>query len=296
MRKAINTQIVSRLSDSLIIIGLQRYDFFFIRQAFFTLFLYHKSQIMSTFAADLQVKRRKIESCMQSKLSLSRHTLYIIAAALLLSISCKNDETYAEQKEKERNAISHFVSSDITIRDREGNPLIYVGRMNVISEDQFKAQNEMTDITKNEYVMFGNSGVYMQIVREGVGNRLEPGQSKQVIARYTEFNILRDSVQSSNETLYYNTTPDIIDISNTYGTYTASFNIDDGGGAMYRLYGSTSVPKGWLVPFDYIRLGRQCSEQQVAKVRLIVPHSQGHSDASSNVYPCFYEITFQEMR
>ena len=43
MRKAINTQIVSRLNDSLIIIGLQRYDFFFIPQAFFTLFLFCKS-------------------------------------------------------------------------------------------------------------------------------------------------------------------------------------------------------------------------------------------------------------
>ena len=145
-------------------------------------------------------------------------------------------------------------------------------------------------------MVFGNSGVYMQIRREGVGNRLEPGQSKQVIARYTEFNILRDSLQSSNETLYYNTTPDIIDISNTYGTFTASFNIDDGGGAMYRTYGSTSVPAGWLIPFTYIRLGRQVSDEQIAKVRLIIPHSQGQSDASSNVYPCFYEISFQEMR
>ena len=220
----------------------------------------------------------------------------IVAAALLVTASCKNDETYAEQKEKERNAISHFVNSDITIRDREGTPLIYVGRMNVISEEQFNAQGNTTDFSKNEYVMFGNSGVYMQIVREGVGNRLESGQSKQVIARYTEFNILRDSVQSSNETLYFNTTPDIIDISNSYGTFTASFNIDNGGGAMYRLYGSTSVPNGWLVPFNYIRLGRQTSEEQIAKVRLIVPHSQGHSDASSNVYPCFYEISFQEVR
>ena len=43
MEKAINTQNVSRLYDSLIIIGLQRYDFFFIPQAFFTLFLFCKS-------------------------------------------------------------------------------------------------------------------------------------------------------------------------------------------------------------------------------------------------------------
>ncbi|MBR1754947.1 MAG: DUF4827 domain-containing protein [Bacteroidaceae bacterium] len=231
---------------------------------------------------------------MYSKLHLIPYTLFI--AITLAMTSCKKDETYAEQKEKERNAISNFINRDMTIYDRDGNALLYVGRINVISEDQFEGQGNMTDVSKNEYVMFGNSGVYMQIVREGVGERLEPGQSKQVIARYTEFNILRDSLQSSSETLYYSTAPDIIDISNTYGTFTASFNTDNGGGAMYRTYGSTSVPPGWLVPFTYIRIGRQTTAEQIAKVRIIVPHSQGHSDAMSNVYPCFYEISFQEMR
>lgn len=231
---------------------------------------------------------------MRSKLTLIPYLVFI--AISLAVTSCKKDETYAEQKEKERNAISNFINRDVTIYDRDGNALLYVGRINVISEDQFEGQGNMTDVSKNEYVMFGNSGVYMQIVREGVGERLESGQSKQVIARYTEFNILRDSLQSSSETLYYSTAPDIIDISNTYGTFTASFNTDNGGGAMYRTYGSTSVPPGWLVPFTYIRIGRQTTAEQIAKVRLIVPHSQGHSDATSNVYPCFYEISFQEMR
>lgn len=233
---------------------------------------------------------------MRSKFFTLHTSLFTLIVVLLTAASCKKDLTYAEQKEKERDAINRFVSRDITIRDHDGNDLIYVGRINVISEDQFTNQGNTTDVSKNEYVMFGNSGVYMQIVREGVGNRLESGDSKQVIARYTEFNILADTVQSSNETLYYSTTPDIIDISNFYGTFTASFNTDNGGGAMYRRYASTSVPAGWLVPFTYIRIGRQVSEEQIAKVRLIVPHSQGQSDASSNVYPCFYEITFQETR
>ena len=227
------------------------------------------------------------------------HLMYYIAASvavLLTAASCKKDMTYAEMKEKERDAISRFISRDVTIRDHDGNELIHVGRINTISEDQFKAQGETTNVERNEYVMFGNSGVYMQIVREGVGDRLESGDSRQVIARYTEFNILADTVQSSNETLYYNTTPDIIDIANAYGTFTASFNTSNGGGAMYRRYGSTSVPAGWLVPFTYVRLGRQTSDEQIAKVRIIVPHSQGQSDASSNVYPCFYQISFQVTR
>lgn len=223
------------------------------------------------------------------------HLIYIMAAAALLATSCKKDLTYAELKEKERDAINKFISRDVTIRDHDGNDLIYVGRINTISDDQFVEQGCTTNVEKNEYVLFSN-GVYMQIRREGVGNRLESGESKQVIARYTEFNIMADTVQTSNETLYYSTTPDIIDISNSYGTFTASFNTDNGGGAMYRRYGSTSVPGGWLMPFSYIRIGRQTSEEQISQVRLIVPHAQGQSDASSNVYPCFYQITFQEAR
>ncbi len=218
-----------------------------------------------------------------------------MAAAALLATSCKKDLTYAELKEKERDAINNFISRDVTIRDHDGNDLIYVGRVNTISDDQFVEQGCTTNVEKNEYVLFSN-GVYMQIRREGVGNRLESGESKQVIARYTEFNIMADTVQTSNETLYYSTTPDIIDISNSYGTFTASFNTENGGGAMYRRYGSTSVPAGWLMPFSYIRIGRQTSEEQISQVRLIVPHAQGQSDASSNVYPCFYQITFQEAR
>ena len=190
------------------------------------------------------------------------HLIYYIAASvavLLTAASCKKDMTYAEMKEKERDAISRFISRDVTIRDHDGNELIHVGRINTISEEQFKAQGETTNVERNEYVMFG-------------------------------------TVQSSNETLYYNTTPDIIDIANAYGTFTASFNTSNGGGAMYRRYGSTSVPAGWLIPFTYVRLGRQISDEQIAKVRIIVPHSQGQSDASSNVYPCFYQISFQETR
>ena len=57
------------------------------------------------------------------------------------------------------------------------------------------------------------------------------------------------------------------------------------------------VPNGWIIPLQYVKVGRQTSaDSGIAKVRLIVPHSQGQSDATSNVYPCFYELTYQEMR
>ncbi len=221
----------------------------------------------------------------------------MLAAIICLSaVSCSKNETYAEQKEKERKAIANFLSRDISITNSVGDTLIHVGRINVITEEQFLKQDSMTDVEKNEYVLFGGTGVYMQIVRKGVGPKLESGQSKRIIARYTEFNILADSVLTSNDVLYFSTTPDILDVTNSYGTFTASFNIENGGGAMYRAYQSTEVPSGWLIPFTYIHIGRQTSAEGISKVRLIIPHTQGQSQARSSVYPCFYEIRYQEMR
>lgn len=233
-----------------------------------------------------------------------------IAALLLVgavTTACSSDETYAEKKEKERNAISSFITRDMAIVT-DGDTAAYVGNIDVITEEQFIAQDSVTRIEyhfdrtgrmvydRNEYVLFGN-GVYMQIVRPGVGEKLLPGQSKRVIARYLEYNILADTLQTRNDILYFSTSPDIIDITNSYGTFTASFNTSNGGGAMYRFYNTTSVPAGWLMPFTYIHLGRQINEDdEISKVRLIVPHSQGHSQANQNVYPCFYQITFQQMR
>ena len=59
---------------------------------------------------------------------------------------------------------------------------------------------------------------------------------------------------------------------------------------------NATVPNGWLTPLSFVRIGRQTSDEGIAKVRLILPHSEGQSDATTNVYPCFYEISYQEMR
>lgn len=217
-------------------------------------------------------------------------------AALLLP-SCNKGETYAEQKAKERKAINAFLGRDVAITTSDGDTAVHVGHINVISESQFYRQDSLTDVSRNEYVLFSGTGVYLQIVRQGAGERLQHGQTKRVIARYLEYNILTDSIQSRSDVLYYSTTPDIIDISNNYGTFTASFNTENGGGAFYRIYNSAAVPNGWLVPFTFIRIGRQVNaDDKIAKVRMIVPHSQGQANAQQGVYPCFYEISFQEMR
>ena len=61
---------------------------------------------------------------------------------------------------------------------------------------------------------------------------------------------------------------------------------------MYSIYGTTSVPSGWLIPLTYVKPSRTTSSEKVARVRLIVPHGQGTSQASQYVYPCYYEITY----
>jgi hypothetical protein len=62
---------------------------------------------------------------------------------------------------------------------------------------------------------------------------------------------------------------------------------------MFSSYGA-SVPSGWLVPFNYINVGRQTNpDDEIAMVKLIVPHTQGQAYASSSVYPCYYVITYQ---
>ncbi len=232
---------------------------------------------------------------------MKNHTFVIALCALALSAltfsSCKDEETYADQKKKERDAISAFLGRGVQIKDDTGKTICDVGVINAISEEQFNTQGCVTDLTRNEYVLFASSGVYMQIVRKGVGNMMESGDQKRLICRFIEFNILGDSLQLTSEVPYWHTNPDIIDVKNTSGTFSATFNTTvNSGGAMYSAYSSTSVPNGWLVPLSYIKVGRQSTEEQIAKVRLIVPHSEGQTNATSAVYPCFYQITFQEMR
>ncbi|MEE1089047.1 MAG: DUF4827 family protein, partial [Bacteroidaceae bacterium] len=76
--------------------------------------------------------------------------------------SCDEDETYADQKEKERKAIAGFLSRNLTLLDAQGDTLLSTGKIKVITEQQFLAQDSVTNLDENEYVLFTNTGVYMQ--------------------------------------------------------------------------------------------------------------------------------------
>ncbi len=199
---------------------------------------------------------------------------FLLMTLAVVVSSCNNYETYGDKKEKERNAISKFISDH---------------NITVISEDQFNQQGKKTDVSKNEYVKFDRNGVYMQIVRQGCGSDLADGGQATLVCRYAETNIFADTIQSYNNTPAYAATPDRMFISRATSVYSAQF-LD---GMMMNTYGAT-VPAGWLVPMPYIKIGHPTSEtEECSRVRLIVPHTQGHAYSSSNVIPYFYEITYE---
>ena len=199
---------------------------------------------------------------------------YILILIVVVLTSCNDYETYGDKKEKERNAISKFIADS---------------SFTVISEDEFVKNGYKTDLERREFVKLDKSGVYMQIMRQGCGDGIKDGESVTLDCRYTEYDILNDSTMTFNTTVAYASTPDRMAVTRSSGTFTASFI----SGRMASVY-STSCPAGWLVPLTYIKVGRpQSMDDDCAKVRLIIPHTQGHVYSSSNVTPYFYTITFQ---
>lgn len=196
--------------------------------------------------------------------------IYIVLALLSAVVwcSCEDYETYAEQKEKEKNHIYDFI-------DEQG--------IKVIDMETFEANGQVTDTAKNEFVLFEDKGVYMQIVRKGEGEMMESGDRGVFMARYLEYNIADGDTISGN---LYASTPDKFTCERKGDTFSASFT----QGYMLSIYGSAAVPKGWLLPFSYITPGRP--NDKAAKVRLIVPHGEGTSTAAQYVYPTYYEITY----
>jgi len=200
-----------------------------------------------------------------------------ILAVVLAFSSCNKTETYADQLDRENEAINAYIV-------KHG--------IKVISEEQFEKQGNTTDVSKNQYVLFASSGVYMQIIDKGTGEPLKKGETATVLCRFTENNLITDTLQLTNSILYFGKTVDKMSVTNTSGTYTASF--DPKSSVMYEAYRSTSVPAGWLIPLQYINLGRLTTPtSKLAKVKLIVPSQQGQINATQSVYPCFYDITYQ---
>ena len=207
--------------------------------------------------------------------------------AVVVLAGCEKYETYSDMKKKEQEAIEAFIS-------QEG--------IQVIDQTTFEAQGNKTDLASNQFVKFTRNGVYMQVIREGCGTVLEENKTVNVLCRFMEKNIKTGDVVVRNDVHATLSSMGSIDVSQildkmsvvrTGTTITASYI----SGMMYRYHGSASVPGGWLVPLNYVKIGRPENDgEETAKVRLIVPHSQGTADASSSVTPYYYEITYQRER
>lgn len=142
-------------------------------------------------------------------------------------------------------------------------------------------------------MLFESSGLYMQIVRKGSGKPIASGESARILCRYTERNLMTDSIQASNTiSPYYYRYVEVMSVTNNSGTFSGSF--EQNTSLMYLFYNSTAIPSGWLAALPYVNIGRYVNDgDELAKVRLIVPHDLGQQYATSGVYPCLYDITFQ---
>ena len=99
--------------------------------------------------------------------------LFLLLLSIVICVSfssCNEEETYGEKKKRERNTISNFIKSGTCVLEEvTGDTLLYVAPIKVISEDVFSAQDSLTNLAENEYVLLAKTGIYMQIMRKGCG-------------------------------------------------------------------------------------------------------------------------------
>lgn len=223
----------------------------------------------------------------------------IIAFAAIFSFAaCSDTETYKDQRDRELDSISSFLRNE---------------NIKVISEEEFKSRFDkgvtLTDTAKNEYVLFNSNGIYMQVINQGCGDYIQKGETTDVLIRFYEYNLAQranisdESLTLTNNVPYYSYLLDKMSVTNNSGTFQGSF--DTSNSLMAQVYGSNSystgisgtVPSGWLIPFSWVKIGRpKTADEQIAHVRILVPHSYGTTIASGNVQACLYDLTLQRGR
>lgn len=233
--------------------------------------------------------------------------LSIIAiAALVTFAACDHNETYADQRNRELDSINAFLRNE---------------NVKVIKESEFEQRFEArkagdktikltdTDPNNNEYVLFESNGIYMQVIHDGCGNYIAKGKTQNVLCRYTEYclanraKICDDAITLTNDVPRFAIYTDEMSVKNTSGTFEGSF-VDTSKSLLAQTYNSSyygsvsaTVPSGWLIPFSWIKIGRLITaDDELAHVRLLVPHTYGTTSASASVYACLYDIRFQAAR
>ena len=212
-----------------------------------------------------------------------KQTIWPLVAlcGMTMLYSCDNGETYADMKEREKNAINRFITDN---------------NIKVITFEQFQAQDSTTNVEENEFVLFNEDGIYMQIESRGEGKSMiemakeqsaDSTISKTILCRFFEYDIEGGDTITTNK--YSSSIVDkmLVKYIHRSRRYQATFT----EGRMVEKYRSSVVPQGWIKPLDYIRLTRNAGK--IARIRIIVPHSSGTSNASGYVLPMYYEISYQ---
>ena len=227
---------------------------------------------------------------------MKKQIFYLLFISYVLQ-GCNKGITYAEQKENEKNDIqSWIVKHDYKI----------------ISEEQFYKQDSLTN--ENEFVLLKESGVYMNIIQRGKGKRILDDGRYTIISRYLEIALsgienffvtgdtLSGNMKLRNYPVFgpenwglpqYMAQPDNYILTIDKNNYKASFKENS---MMAYVYKTASVPSGWLIPLRFLKPANSIPtlpSEDIARVKLIVPHSQGSAQAMKYVYPCLYEITYQ---
>lgn len=199
----------------------------------------------------------------------------MLSLVAMFFVACDDEVSYSEMKEREEAAISAFIKDN---------------GIKKISKAAFLKADSITNVEDNEFVWLGD--VYAQIVCNPKGvpgaKKVEDGTGLDLLVYYTEYSIMDDDTLATN--CYGNLPADDMRVDNESGSFTASLS---GNSEWYSYYGTTAVPSGWLAVMPYLYIGRSTAADKLARVRLIVPHGSGTTQAATYVYPCFYEITFQ---
>jgi len=183
---------------------------------------------------------------------------------LLVFQSCSKSVTYADKLADEKKAIDRYIKKN---------------NIKVISFNQFVENDSVTHIDKNEYVEL-QTGLYMQIVERGSENPVDTFANRdEITIRFSEYSIM-DGYFTAVGNL------DMTDFVDAF-IYTISNNNTIKGefvdrGNMIEIYGTKTVPSGWLIPLKYLRYN--------ARVNLIVSSKLGHMNSLQQVYPYAYEI------
>lgn len=183
--------------------------------------------------------------------------------------ACDDSKTYAEMLDEEKDAVNTFIKDH---------------GITVISEEKFKANGYITDVTANEYVSFTSTGIYMQIVNKGVpGDTIR--NNNEIAVRFVETDV------KTNDTTYFNVVLPGFENNPMYYTYPDVFRYVESGttvagvfleGAMAGKTQSTDVPPGWLIALKYIT--------NYGHVKMIVPSKMGYQEANKQVNPFFYDL------